>query len=247
MADKGITILYDDAVLIARSHQGKFICIADIHLGYSPSISPTLDSRRSTAMLADKIVEISKKAKVDNLILLGDVKHSIARITYLDRLSLSLFFKKLLPSFRSIVLVMGNHDGSINRMLPPSVKLVKRGVLIDGTYFMHGHTLPGPDALKSNLIIMGHLHPIFYKDHSPLNGQRVWLLMSLFLRKIFPQRAKSCKLIVMPPFNPEISFQLNFSYSPSFSSRISPLLNKCKEDISSMKVISLDGTLLTQT
>jgi metallophosphoesterase superfamily enzyme len=111
---------------------------------------------------------------------------------------------------------------------------------------MHGHTLPGQEVLKSNLIIIGHLHPLYYKEHSPLNGQRVWILMELYLSKVFPGKDKIYRLIVMPSFNYEISFSLYHIYSPNLSSRISPLLNRCKEDVLETKIISFDGTILSQ-
>jgi metallophosphoesterase superfamily enzyme len=246
VASKRITILYDKAALVINSQNKNFICVADLHLGYTPSSSVLLHNRRLVVELADKIIEQSRNVNVDNIILLGDVKHTIARVSYSDRLMIDSFFATLRLFFKEIYLVLGNHDGSISRILPTYVKEIKRGFLLNRTYFMHGHALPSTEALNSNLIVMGHLHPLFYKEHSPLNGQRVWILMTLRLNKVFADKHKIFRLIVMPSFNPEISFPLNLSYSTNFSGRISPLLNRCKEDVLETKVISLDGTVLAQ-
>jgi len=70
--------------------------------------------------------------------------------------------------------------------------------------------------------------------------------MKLSLKKVFPWKDKIYQLIVMPPFNYEISFPLGHTYTPNFDSRISPLLNRCKEGVLETKIISLDGTILSQ-
>lgn len=246
MADRRISILYDKAALVINSQNKNYFCITDLHLGYTPSSSISLHNRRLTVELADKIIELSKTANAENLILLGDVKHTIARVSYSDRSLLDSFFATLRFFFKEIYLILGNHDGSISRILPAYVKPIKRGLLLSNTYFMHGHTLPGQEVLKSNLIIIGHLHPLYYKEHSPLNGQRVWILMKLYLSRMFPGKDKIYRLIVMPSFNYEISFPLYHMYSPNLSSRISPLLNRCKEDMLETKIISFDGTILSQ-
>jgi len=246
VVSRRIAILYDKAALVINSQNKNFFCVTDLHLGYTPSPSISLHSRRLTVELADKIVELSKKVDAENLILLGDVKHTIARILYSDRSLIDSFFATLRLFFKEIYLVLGNHDGSISRILPTYVKAINRGFLLDRTYLIHGHTLPGPEVLKSNLIVMGHLHPLFYKEHSPLNGQRVWILMTLSLSKVFPGKDMIYRLIVMPSFNSEISFSQSPTYSPNLSSRISPLLNRCKEDVLETKLISFDGTILAQ-
>ena len=246
MVGRRIDILYDKAALVFNSQNKKFFCITDLHLGYTPSSSIPFHNRRLAVELAEKIVELSKKSKAENLILLGDVKHTIARVSYSDRLLLDSFFVTLRLFFKEIYLILGNHDGSISRALPTYVKPIEKGILLNNVYFMHGHALPGQDVLKSNLIVMGHLHPLFYKEHSPLNGQRVWILMKLSLNKVFPWKDKIFRLIVMPPFNYEISFPMGHTYIPNLDSRISPLLNRCKEDVLETKIISLDGTILSQ-
>lgn len=246
MTNKSISIFYGDAALLLNWQGERFLCVSDLHLGYTPSANVPLYNRRLTVTLANKILKVSKRARVFNLFLLGDVKHTIARVLYSDRSSISQFFDILRPYFKKIYFVLGNHDGSIMNALPSYVNAIKTGFLLGNTYLMHGHTLPGSDIQKSDLIVMGHLHPLFYREHSPLNGQRVWILMTLYLKALFPEINKLYRLIIMPSFNPEISFPLSFSYSSNFSSRRSPLLNRCKMDILRMKVISFDGTLLYQ-
>ncbi|MGQ9782282.1 MAG: metallophosphoesterase [Nitrososphaeria archaeon] len=247
MTNRNLSILYDDAALILKTKKDKFLCVADLHLGYSQATSSVLllDQRTLTS-LASMIVDISKRTQVKNLVLLGDLKHSIARVTYLDRKLINQFFGELNSSFKTIYLILGNHDGSMKNILPNYVITIRKGILLNNAYLMHGHTLPGPEILKSNLIVMGHLHPTFYKERSPLNGQRIWILMTLYLRSLFPNKEVPYNLVIMPSFNPETSFPLNLSYSSDFSSRTSPLLNRCRREIVRIKTISLDGTVLTQ-
>ncbi|MEM3403609.1 MAG: metallophosphoesterase [Nitrososphaeria archaeon] len=246
MASGNISILYEDAALIIKTKKDDFLCVADLHLGYSPPTpSVLLPDRRACMSLASKITDISRKTKVENLILLGDLKHTIARATYSDHLLVNHFFDKLSSSFRKIHLVLGNHDGSITNILPSHVVPIKRGELLGQIYLMHGHTLPSYEVLKSNLIVMGHLHPVFYKEHSPLNGQRVWILMTLSLKNLFPKKKALYNLIIMPSFNPETSYSLKLSYSLGFTSLTSPLLNRCKKEIIKIKTVSLEGAILS--
>jgi putative SbcD/Mre11-related phosphoesterase len=240
-----ISIFYKDAAIVYNLKKERFLCVADLHIGYSPTPSFPYHSKRLTMDLAKRIIQISTNSKSNNLILLGDIKHTIARITRSDDLEIRSFFEEIKPFFKKIYLVLGNHDGSIKTILPSYVITIRKGLLLGDVYFMHGHTLPEKEVKKANLIIMGHLHPIFFRPRSPLNGQRVWLIISLYLNNLFPVR-KSYNIIITPSFNSEIIFPLNFSYSSEFSSRIAPLLNRCKFDIFSVKIISLDGVLLEQ-
>jgi len=247
VADRSISILYDDAALIIKTERENFLCVADLHLGYSPTTSAVqLPNQRTLLLLSSKIIQISRRTHVENLVLLGDLKHNIARVTYLDRSLISQFFGELNSSFRTIRLVLGNHDGSITSILPDYVVAIRKGILLNHIYLMHGHTLPGPEVLKSNFIVMGHLHPTFYKEHSPLNGQRVWILMTLYLKSLFPKRSIPYNLIIMPSFNPETSSSSNLLYSHTFSSRTSPLLNRCQKEIVRIKTISLNGAILAE-
>ena len=69
---------------------------------------------------------------------------------------------------------------------------------IDDTLLIHGHTMPS--SLTSNVkkIILGHVHPVFFKSDSVMNGQKVWVFLRVRTDIIFPSKKGSIDIIVMP-------------------------------------------------
>ncbi|MEM3871497.1 MAG: hypothetical protein QXE05_02950, partial [Nitrososphaeria archaeon] len=107
-----------------------------------------------------------------------------------------------------------------------------------------GHSLPSFDVKKTDTIIMGHIHPLYFKENSPLNGQRIWILIKLYLKQVYSSLKKPYNLIIMPTFNYELYLPSNLFLPYSFIGKNSPLLNRCRKDILSTKIISMNGVLL---
>ncbi|MBC7090846.1 MAG: metallophosphoesterase [Nitrososphaeria archaeon] len=242
-----LILLYKDAAIKIEIGREHFLCLSDLHIGYSPSNIIKIDSRRISALFSEKIKDLCEKTKARNLIILGDLKHKIGHITLNEQKSLSLFFSQINSYFKKIYLILGNHDACIQNFLPSNVQIVKRSFLLNKFYLMHGHTLPDLNIKKSNTIIMGHIHPLYSKENSPLNGQRVWIIIKLYLKQIYPSLTKQYNLIIMPTFNHELYLPSNYVLSHNFIGKNSPLLNRCKKDILSTKIISMEGVLLNET
>jgi putative SbcD/Mre11-related phosphoesterase len=240
-------LFYKDAAIKIGIGTEHFLCISDLHIGYSPSNIMKIDSRRISILFSEKIKDLCEKTKSKNLIILGDLKHTIGRITLNEQRSLSLFFSQINPYFKKIYLILGNHDTYVQNFLPSNVQIIKKGLLLNNFYLMHGHTLPDPDIKKSNTIIMGHIHPLYSKENSPLNGQRVWVIIKLYLKQIYSNLMKQYNLIIMPTFNHELYLPSNYVLSYNFIGKNSPLLNRCMKDILSTKIISMEGVLLSGT
>ena len=58
-------------------------------------------------------------------------------------------------------------------------------MIIDDVLFTHGHTLPKLQP-SVRTIIMGHIHPVFFKTGSILNGQRVWIFLKFKKKLLCP-------------------------------------------------------------
>ncbi|MEM0052892.1 MAG: metallophosphoesterase [Nitrososphaeria archaeon] len=239
-----IIFLYPDAALKIKVGSDYFLCISDLHIGYSPSPLVKVDSRRIALIFSKKIEELYERTKSNNLIILGDLKHTIGRTTLNEQKSLSLFFDKICSCFKKIYLVLGNHDASVQNFLSTNIEVVKKGLILNNFYFMHGHSLPSFDVKKTDTIIMGHIHPLYFKENSPLNGQRIWILIKLHLKQVYSSLKKPYNLIIMPTFNYELYLPSNLFLPYSFIGRNSPLLNRCRKDILSTKIISMNGVLL---
>lgn len=241
-----VSFLYKDAAIKIEIGHKRFLCISDLHIGYSPSANLKINSKRIATILSNKVIELHNKTGSKNLIILGDIKHTIARTSLDEQKSLSFFFSQITPYFNNIYLVLGNHDASVRNFLPTNIQIVRRGLLLSNIYLMHGHALPSSEVKRSDTIIMGHVHPLYFKENSPLNGQRIWLIIRLYLKELYPLK-KSYNLVIMPTFNSELYLPSTTKSTGNFVGKASPLLNKCKKDILSMKIISTEGVLLDIT
>ena len=72
---------------------------------------------------------------------LGDIKSGTGKITENEWRNVPLFFEEL--GNIEVVLVPGNHDGNISKLIPDSVSISgQSGVVLDGVLLTHGHAMP---------------------------------------------------------------------------------------------------------
>ena len=75
---------------------------------------------------------------------------------------LTTFFEKLSEN-TDVILIPGNHDANLSKLIPDSVITCNvGGLVIDDTLLLHGHSLPNKVNTNINKIIMGHIHPVFF-------------------------------------------------------------------------------------
>lgn len=109
--------------------------------------------------LLKRIKKLKKKHK--KLIILGDLKHNIPNITYRETKEIPEFIKELKKEFEKVIIIKGNHDGNLERL----VKGVLKEYIIDNIAFIHGHSV-SKKAIKCDKIIAGHMHPVHtYYNH----------------------------------------------------------------------------------
>jgi hypothetical protein len=60
-----------------------------------------------------------------------------------------------------IKVVLGNHDGNLEPLLPSSVQIVPpTGIALFDAGFFHGNAWPTPELLQCRSLVIGHVHPI---------------------------------------------------------------------------------------
>lgn len=162
----------------------RYLVVADLHLGkeyeyYKKGIKiPDLGQK----MKVD-ILKIIKRKKVEELILLGDIKHNLPFTSYFEKLNLPKFLDFDIP----VKLIKGNHDGNIEDIVTNEVM---KSFRIEDHVLTHGHIL-----VEGSNLIMGHVHPVV--EFVDSNGKITRL--KCFLRIEGPQN-----VIVLPSFNPVI-------------------------------------------
>ena len=215
--------------------------ITDLHIGFEHKFSSNKISNIKNSSVNDiikNVKKIIKKENPDTLILLGDVKSSIQNITKLEWNDVPYFFEEL--SSLEIILIPGNHDANIARLIPNHITLSSsKGMIIDDVLLTHGHTMPSKNYSSVNSIIMGHIHPVFFDQSSLLNGERIWISIKSDKSRIFPSSKGKINITIVPSFNPYFYATEKRYYKKS----ISPIVEKIK-DSSIAKIVTLDGTII---
>jgi len=189
--------------------------------------------------LIQELTEIIDFEKPDSVILLGDIKSSIKNISRNEWDEIPLFFKKIREKC-DVILVPGNHDANIQRLVPDNISMIgSTGMVDENILLTHGHVMPSENFSHVDKIIMGHLHPVFFQENSIINGQRVWVSIKTEKDNIFPNKSGEIEITIVPSFNKYFYATHRKQYKKS----ISPIINKIKT-ISKAKIITLDGTII---
>ena len=222
--------------------KNRSLVITDLHIGFESSLFGNnifVGKNTTIQETINCIEEILEKTKADSLILLGDIKSSIKSIAKNEWSEVPLFFKKMSDKVETI-LVPGNHDANIQKLVPDGVTQVSStGVVIENILLTHGHTMPSENFSNVDRIIMGHVHPVFFQDGSVINGKRVWVSIKANKQQIFSSTSGEIEITIVPSFNK----YFYATHKKQYKKSISPILEKIKK-VKSAKIITLDGTII---
>ncbi|MDH3657249.1 MAG: metallophosphoesterase [Nitrosopumilus sp.] len=220
----------------------KSLIVTDIHIGFENSMASNEIFIGKNSTINETIQELSEIIDAENpdsVILLGDVKSSIKRISRSEWDEVPMFFEKIREKC-DVILIPGNHDGNIQRLVPDNISMISStGMVEENILLTHGHTMPSENFSYVDKIIMGHVHPVFFQEDSVMNGQRVWISIKTDKEKIFPNKSGELEIIIIPSFNKYFYATHRKKYKKS----ISPIIDKIKT-IYSAKIITLDGTII---
>jgi hypothetical protein len=234
--------LHPSAALLLEGKK-KYIAVSDLHIGLESELGGRGITVRSSLLgeMLEDLLSLLSSEKADGLILLGDVKNTVGSISKQEWDDMPQFFKKL-SSVTDVYLVPGNHDGNIRHLVPDSVNVIgSRGMVIEDTLFIHGHSLPSDARSHVSRIVMGHLHPVFLKAGSIVNGQRVWIYMQVKKEALFSEQG-CVEVIIVPSFN-------RYLYAEGRGPRrsMSPIISRVKANTDTIQkcvVATLDGSIV---
>lgn len=166
-----------------------YLVIADVHIGITKEIKEAgvlLPSQ--VEKLARKINMLKNITKAKKLIILGDFKHEIPRISWQERIEIPQLLSLL--KFESIIITKGNHDGNIEKIVRDERVKIKKSFVIGDFIFTHGHR---KIKTRKKTIVVGHNHPHlkFVDDIGSAYVQPCWTI----------GRAGGHKIILVPAFN----------------------------------------------
>ena len=237
-----ITRIIDSEPALILEAGRKNLVISDLHIGFEHKFSSNKTTNRKNSSINEiisNVTNIIKKENPDTLILLGDIKSSIKSITKLEWKDVPYFFEEVKNSLEVIV-IPGNHDANIDRLIPNDVTLISsKGMIIEDVLLTHGHTMPSENYSNVNNIIMGHIHPVFFNERSLLNGERIWISIKTEKSEIFSSTKGKINITIVPSFNPYFYATEKRYYKKS----ISPIVERIK-DSAIAKIVTLDGTII---
>jgi len=149
--------------LLLQGEYERVLVVGDLHIGWEVTLAQQgIHVPSQTSKLADQLIDIIRKSSPTRIVFLGDVKHTVVGAELEEWRDVPEFFEKIVPLVSDVQVIQGNHDGNIEPMTPPQVKILPpSGIALWGRYgLFHGHAWPAPELLGCESLIQGHLHPV---------------------------------------------------------------------------------------
>jgi uncharacterized protein len=259
---------------LLKSRGTRLMTIADLHLGWEMSLSGEgIHVPSQTPKLLKKLIDLISEYRPNEILVLGDVKHTVATAEKMEWRDVPDFFSALRNHVQRISIIRGNHDGNLEPLLPDGITVLPAtGVAFDDVGFFHGHQWPSPALLKCKTLVMGHVHPVVvFRDPAGFRVTRqVWVkadcdggrLSKVLLQKhrikvgtsaeetfraYYGTKPKTSQLFIMPSFNDFLGGRPLNERRPSGSKAemvTGPVLRSEAVDMRAAEAYLLDGTLL---
>lgn len=270
-----ITPIPNHPAIMVKHRKEKILAIADLHIGWEMALSEKgIHVPSQTHKLLARLTSLISTFKPEKLLILGDIKHTIATAVTAEWHDVPEFFSELKKQVGEICIVRGNHDGNLEPLLLENMKILPAtGVAFEAVGFFHGHQWPSPTLLKCDTLVMGHVHPVVaLRDPAGFRiTKQVWIKANcdgIELAKILLQKSKikveksleetlrehykievkTSRLFIMPSFNDFLGGRPLNERRIKGTARgemvVGPVLRSKAVDIESAEAYLLDGTFL---
>jgi len=261
--------------LLLKERSKKTLVVADLHIGWEVSLAEEgVHIPSQTPKLLSRLIRIIEAYKPDCLLVLGDVKHAIAKIEMEEWRDVPNFFERVLRTVGEVKVILGNHDGNLEPLLPEGVEIISpRGLILGDVGLFHGHTWPHPEMMGCRSLVVGHVHPVVtFRDPMGFRiTRRVWIrakckgrdLARLLLRRtgvrsrrepseilkdLYKTELRVSHIVIMPSFNEFLGGQTvnrrKIGRESKFREFIGPVLRSGSVDLEEAEAYLLDGTFL---
>ncbi len=189
------TEIYDTEIIDSALLIKDYLVISDLHLGYEYALNKTgfMIPRFQYKKIISRLKEILEVSNASKIIVNGDLKHEIGKISKQEWNEVMDFIEFLKKYFNEIILIKGNHDNFTGFIAEKSGLEVYENYSVENYIVMHGDKIP-PNfkEFKEDTVIIGHEHPSI----GLRSGERVEKVKCFLKGKV-----KDKKFIVMPSFN----------------------------------------------
>jgi putative SbcD/Mre11-related phosphoesterase len=270
-----ITPLMPHPAALVKTKKTRVLVVADLHIGWEIALSEKgIHVPTQMPKLLQKLKTLINLYKPEKLLIIGDVKHTVATAEISEWHDVPDFFTELKPLVKEIQVIRGNHDGNLDPLLPEGIKtLPSSGTIVDDVGFFHGHRWPSPALLKCKTIVMGHIHPVVvFRDPAGFRITRqVWVKVNCdkeqltrilleknkikvedspqqTLLKHYGIKPKTSQLFIMPSFNEYLGGkplnEKNSGGEAKGEKIVGPILRTNAVDMENAEIYLLDGTFL---
>lgn len=164
---------------LVKTRKELILVITDLHIGWEMALSKKgIYVTSQTPKLLKKLTDLITIHKPRKLLVLGDVKHTIATAEKTEWQDIPDFFNEVVRRIEETCIVRGNHDGNLEPLLPDRVRMLPAtGIAIGDIGFFHGHQWPSPSLLRCRTLVMGHVHPtVGFRDPAGFRiTKQVWV------------------------------------------------------------------------
>jgi len=260
--------------LLLQDNHDRALVVSDLHIGWERLLSQRgVHVPSQTPKIKNMMLRLIKEAKPTRVIFLGDVKDAITKVSMEEWKDIPEFFEDIQEKVSDIQVVLGNHDGNLEPLLPETVKILSpTGISFGDVGLFHGHAWPAPELLECRSLITGHVHPtvairdpmgfrmtrqVFVK--APCNGEQLaksllnhlGIKMNTDLSGVLEEQYKVklnvSQLFIMPSFNQFLGgrpINERKRGKKKTGAFIGPILRSGSVNIDDAEVYLLDGTFL---
>jgi putative SbcD/Mre11-related phosphoesterase len=253
--------------LILQNRSDRALVVADLHIGWERLLSKRgVHVPPQTPKIKNTLLRLIKETKPTQIIFLGDVKDTIAKMDIEEWREIPEFFEDIQKNVTNLQVVLGNHDGNLEPLLPENVEIIPpTGNSFGDVGLFHGHAWPAQELLECRSLISGHVHPtVLIRDpmgfrmtkqvlvKAPCDGMK--LAKNLLKRSgtnsaVLEQqhKVKVSQLFIMPSFNQFLGGRpINEKRRQRVKgeSFIGPILRSGCANMDEAEIYLLDGTFL---
>ncbi|MEM1688204.1 MAG: metallophosphoesterase [Nanopusillaceae archaeon] len=170
----------------------NYLVLSDLHIGIERELFGTgINIPAATDYLIKKVEDLHMKYKTKSIIIVGDLKHNVPKISVLEMKEIPYFIEKLKEIFDKIYILRGNHDGGLNKIIKEDekVKLLKE-LKIGNVVFTHGNMKSNFDC---NMYVIGHHHFVY--------NLKTYVGESIYEKVCVIGNFNSKEIIILPAFS----------------------------------------------
>ena len=147
--------------ILLQENTDRALVVSDLHLGWEKLLSQRgVHVPSQTPKIKNMLLKLINETKPTQLILLGDIKDAITKVSMEEWKDIPEFFEDIQEKVSEIQVILGNHDGNLEPLLPEAVKIVPAsGTRFGDVGLFHGHAWPAPELLECRSLVTGHVHP----------------------------------------------------------------------------------------